>query len=440
MYRQLSEMTMKLSGKKVYAENMIWLFADKMVRIFGGLVIGVWVARYLGPENYGIFNYAIAFSAFFSFLSDLGLNAIVVRELTKKNINYGYLMGTAFGLKLFGALIMIFVCSIAAFSIKRNEPVVMWGIIVYSLSYLFHAFDVIDYNFQSNVLSKYTVIARNLSFVITSLIKIVFIILHFSVICFITASIIEIAISGLTSVLIYSRINENKEKWKIDRKLSKVLLKNSWPLMLSMFLITIYVKIDQVMIDAFLDITKVGIYSVAVRLCTSWYFVPALITTTFMPYFIKLKETNINLFNKRLMQIQSAIIWLGITVGIGTMIFGKIIIIKMFGYEYIEAYTALSLNIWAGIFVSLGYISNFWVISGNLQIYRMVGAIISVSINVIGNYLLIPKFGITGAAMSTLGTQIIATWFAPLIFKEIRGYIIMSIKALCPVYLLGIKK
>ncbi len=70
-------------GFRRYFANTSWLFAEKILRMFVGLFVGIWVARYLGPEKYGLLSYAQSFVGFFTAIATLGLDGIVVRELVK---------------------------------------------------------------------------------------------------------------------------------------------------------------------------------------------------------------------------------------------------------------------------------------------------------------------------------------------------------------------
>lgn len=421
-------------------KNIAWLFFDKILRIFGGLVIGVWVARYLGPKNFGVLNYAMAFAAFFSFASDLGLPSILVRELSLEKRDPFELLGTSLLLKIIGGIVATTFVFISIIVVKRNDRLTMIVTTIISLIYIFKSFDVIEYYFQSMILSKYTVIARNCSFLISSIFKIILIYNKASVIYFALAVLVDIIIGSIFLNLIYNFKQMKFFNWKFSKEIAVYLLKNGWPLMLSTFLITVYVKIDQLMIDRFMDMESVGLYSVAVRLCTSWYFIPSIVISTLMPYFIKIRENNKVLFFLRLKQIHSIMIWLGIFAGVFTILFGKDIIIILFGDEYTQSYNALVLNIWSGIFISIGYAGNLWIISGNLQIYRFIGTSISVVLNIIGNIILIPQMGITGAALATLLTHFIGTCITPLFFKEIRYYAVLSMKSIIPFYLLkGLK-
>ena len=214
--------------------------------------------------------------------------------------------------------------------------------------------------------------------------------------------------------------------------MSKKLIRDSWPLMISVFLISIHMKIDQVMIDKMMNIEAVGIYSVAVTLSQSWFFLPTIIVSTLMPYFISLKQRDEVLYRLRLVQLLSWMFWIGVVVGVGVFFLGEEIIIILFGHEYSGAYGALLYNIWGGIFIAQGLAASIWMIAENYQKYRLYVQILAVGVNIVLNIMLIPVVGIAGAAISTFLTHFLATWVFGLLFRELRPITMMMMQASFP--------
>ncbi|MDC0357680.1 flippase [Oligoflexia bacterium] len=423
--------------KNKILKNISWLFFDKIIRLFGGLLVGVWVARYLGPEDFGRLSYAAAFVAFFSFMSNLGLNSIVVREIAKGKDVYYKIVGTSFYLKLFGGLLACTTAILCIMFAQKDATTIQCIVVLLALGYLFQSLDIIDYSFQANILSKYVVLARDGAFLVSSILKVLFIILKFEVIYFALAVLLDIFLASLFLIVFYTRTGNSVRLWKYDQTIAKKLLRFSWPLMFSVLFITIYMKIDQVMIEHLLGIKEVGIYSVAVNISEAWYFIPAIIVSSLMPYFVKLKDVDYDRYTYRIQQVYTIMIWMGILIGLLAVFFGKEAIILIFGIEYKNAYEALYINIWTGIFVSLGVASSLILISENLQIYQLISAIILIVVNVTGNWFIIPYWGITGAAITTLVTQGVGLLIIPLFFKPIRKITILSLKSVLPFYLLG---
>jgi len=423
--------------KEALFKNFSWLLLDKIIRIVGGLAVGIWLARYLGPHDFGIINYASAFIAFFVFLPNLGLDQIVVRELSKKPESYNTLLGTAFVMKLLGAIIALSLIVIISIVTLKNDPQTQLVIWVIALSYLFQAFDVIDFYYQAKILSKYVVIVRDLAFIISSLIKVMFILNNYELIYFVWATVFDVALSAVFFVIIYQKLNQPIiSHWKFDFLLVKQLLTYSWPLMLSAFLITIHTNVDQIMIDHFLDKTEVGVYAAALRLSNCWLFVPSIIVSTLLPYYVKLRQQNPLTYQEDLIRLYSLMFWMGMFVGIVISIFGEEIILLLYGEAYGNAYQALVFNIWSGIFISQAVARGIWMISENLQTYRLYNNMIAVIINIVGNVILIPKYGISGAAFSTLMTQMLGTWLIPFLWKPLRKSNFDLLKSINPYFLM----
>jgi O-antigen/teichoic acid export membrane protein len=419
----------------VYLKNTSWLLLDRLVRIIGGLFIGIWIARYLGPKNFGILNYALAYVAFFNVFVGLGLNQIVVRELVKYPKLTNYTLGTAFGLKFFGAFLAMIGIYASLFLIQADN-VTKLVIFFLTLRMIFQSVDVVDYFFQAKVISKYTVIARSLAFLSSSLLNIYFILNEYSVVYFALSLFIDLLLSALFLLIIYHKNGHVFKQWRFSKKIAINLMKFAWPLALSVFLISIHTKIDQVMIGNMLDIEQVGIYSVAVKLSDAWLFFPAILVSTFMPYFVDLREVDKKLYQYRLIQLYSLMFWMGVFVGLVIMLFGESIISLLFGEVYTNAYMALVFNIWNGIFISQAIARGIWMISENLQIYRLYSNIIVAVLNISINILLIPIYGIAGAAIATLITQFIGTWVISLFWKPIRQSTYDMIKSINPIYLI----
>ena len=414
-------------------KNISWLFFDKVLRIFGGLFVGIWVARYLGPSDFGILNYAMAYTALFMLFVKLGLDQIVVREIVKNVKLTNYLLGTAFGLKLMGSIIAITSVYFSLFFVE-TDSITKVVIFIISAGFILQSVDVIDYYYQSQVLSKYVVISRNSAFILSSSLKIYLILSKFSVLYFAMAGVVDLALAGIFLLVIYNSIGGKILDWKFSKKLAIRLMRFSWPLALSVFLISIHLKVDQIMIGNMISVEQVGIYSVAVKLAEAWLFIPIIIVSTLMPYFINLRETNHDLYNYRLMQLYSLMFWMGVFVGVLITIFGKDLIEILFGKAYVEAYAALVFNIWAGIFTAQSGAKGIWVISENKQIYRVVLNTIAVIINISLNVILIPIYGINGAAISTLLTRFLNNWVAPLFIKAYRKNTWVSIQSVNPWY------
>lgn len=404
--------------------NINWLFWDKIIQMAVALFVSVWIVRYLGPEQYGILSYAIAFVYLFSFISKLGLDSIVIREIIKNPLKKEEVMGTAFFLKLVGG-ILAFVFSTSAIYLLRPEDGLSLKIVaVLALGFIFQSSDVIDYWFQSRVESKFVVFSRNISSIISSLAKVFLIITNASLFFFAIAILLESVINSIGLIVLYIAKKEKILKLKIKLQKAKTLLMDSWPLILSSVAVIIYMKIDQIMIGSMVGNKSLGNYSAAVNLCEVWYFIPIIIVSSVFPAIIYTKKDNENLYLKRIQLLYDFLVWVAILIAIPVSIFSQEIINFLYGSQYFQAGSILTVYVWAAVFSFLGVASGSYLIAENLTRISFWRTVIGAICNVVLNFLFIPKYGIVGSAVATFISFFIAV-FSVGLFKESRKDFIM---------------
>lgn len=416
------------SGFRRYAGNTLWLFSEKFLRIFLDLAITVWVIRYLGPEQFGVLSYAISFVGLFSAIATVGLDNILVRALVNDQSRYESLLGSAFGLRLIGAICVFCLISISIQfgGNSRDEKILIY---IVASSILFQTLNVINLYFRSKVLSKYVVLASTIGLAFTSIIKIFLILNHASIFAFSAVIIFDSFVVAITLIYFYTRdvsafhVGNTRLatfKWKFEVKLAKSLFRDSWPLMLSGLVVAIYMKIDQVMIKEMIDSTAVGQYAVAVKLSELWYFIPVAITGSVFPALVRAKNTNNQIYLQRLTYLYTFMFWVAFMLAVGISFLGEWIIKVLFGDPYIHASGVLIIHIWTGVFVFLGVASHQWLVTENLQLYSLINTCVGAALNIALNLYLIPIYGIQGAAVASLISYFIAAYFMLLFSKKTR--------------------
>lgn len=397
-------------GFRKYFANTSWLFAEKIVRISVSLFVGIWIARYLGPTNYGVLNYALSFVGLFLALSTLGLDSILVRALLRNEHQEGELLGTTFSLKLFGALLMLLLIS-ATLIFMDNQPIENTLILLIASSTILHSFNVIDFYFQAKVLSKYVVYANMIALLFASLVKIYLIVTEASLVHFGLVILYESIVLALGIIYFYKTQGHSFRNWVYRHTVAKQLLRDSWPLILSTMVIALYMKIDQVMINNMLDNEAVGHYAAAVRLSEVWYFIPVVIANSLFPSILNSKQHSEELYYNRVQKLYSLMVFLALLIIIPMSFLSEWIIVLLFGEQYLPAGDVLFIHIWSAVFIFLLHASGKWLVSENLTkqaLYRNItGAIINIALN----FYLIQKMGIVGAAISTLISYAIAGFF-----------------------------
>ncbi len=412
-----------------YFQNISWLFVEKIIRIGISFFIGIWVARYLGAEQFGLYSYAQSFVGLFAAIATLGLDQIIIRELVKDETQRDVLLGTAFALKLFGAFLVLFVLAIAV-KFTSNDFDTNLLIFIIASSTIFQSFNVIDFYFQSKVLSKYVVFVNIASFIISSFIKIILILNEAPIIAFVYIILFDSIIVSFGYLYIYLHKNLNIKSWKFSKTKAKQLLKTSWPLIPASIAISIYLKIDQVMIKEILDNEAVGQYAVAVKLSELWTLIPAILIPTLFPAIIKAKKESDHLYYRRLQQLYDVMIWLAVMIAIPVSFFSYSIVDILFGEQYTEAGSVLSIHVWANIFIFLGTANAKWFIVENYTKKLLFRTALGAVLNIVGNLILIPMYGIQGAAFATLLSQASSNLFYDIFDKDVRISLKQKLNAL----------
>lgn len=403
------------------------MFAEQVLRIIAGLFVGIYVARYLGPEQFGVYSYAAAFVAMFGTISRLGLDGIVVRDLVNHPQERDVYLGTAFWLKLTGAFLTLGLLAIAV-QFTSNDAITNLYIFIIASGLIFQSFDVVDFHFQSRVLSRYVSISRLFQLALSSILKLYFIFIQADLFWFVIVSLVDQITLALSLVFAYWRQKIGSFFGHFNLGTAKVMLSNSWPLILSGIAISLYMRIDQIMIKEMLGEREVGLYAAAVRLSEAWYFVPVIITASLFPAIINAKKISQELYNKRLQRLYTIMIYFAVGVALPVTFVAESIVVTLYGMHYQGAGIVLSIHIWAAVFVGLGVVNGSWFLAENLQKLATLNTLIGAVANVVLNYFLIPVYGIAGVAFATLASYGVAAYLALLLHKKTRGrfYIVTS--------------
>lgn len=412
-----------------YFANTSWVVLGNILRLIVGLLVGVYVARYLGPEQFGLLSYSVAFVSLFGVFATLGLDSIVIRELVKTPENRDELLGTAALMKLAGSILMVVLLLAGMqFSTEDDYTVMLVGII--ASSYLFQAVYVADYHFQATVQSKYIVIAQSIQTFIGSIIKVCFVLTDAPLYLFAVAALIDSMLFAVGLGWSYYTKVGSILAWRFRAVKAVSLLKNAWPLILSSFAIMIYMRIDQVMIKHMLDNEAVGIYVAAVKISEAWYFLPMAITASLFPAIINAKKESKELYMDRLQKLHNLLAFIAIVIALPVSLLSIEIIGVLYGDVYVSAAPVLSIHMWGGVFVALGAASSKFLVSENMQLRAFFRTFAGMVINILMNLILIPHFGITGAAIATLVSYAFAGYLYDIFDPKCRAMFVIKTKAI----------
>lgn len=414
-----------------YFKNTSWMMGEQLLRMVAGLLVGVWVARYLGPEQFGAFSYVLAFTSIVVSLAKLGLDNILIRELINHPEQYNNYLGTAFWLKLIGAMFVIILLAFIL-PLTSNDTSTNFYIFIISLGLIFQSTEVIGFYFESQVLAKIISICKIIQLTLSSLLKIYLILMQANLIWFVIVTLFDMVSLAISYLIAYHFSKRTYFYLYFNKNLAFKLLKNAWPLIISTILVSIYMRIDQIMIKEILGEYAVGIYSAAIKISECWYCIPILVSSSLFPAIMNAKKISNTLYLQRLQQLYIMMIWIAISIAIIVTLLNEQIVHFLYGTQYEAAKSILILHIWTSIFVFIGIIGSKWILSENLQIYANYFLIIGIIINFSLNLILIPTYGIIGSAISILISQIVSSYIAPALFKPTRLRFQMATKALFP--------
>ncbi len=412
-----------------YFKNTGWLLFGKVL----SLVVGFLIARYLGPAAFGELSFADAFAAIFAAIGTLGLDSFIIREIIQHPEKRDEILGTSLAMRLAANLIIIPVSLITYlifhyFSGNPGGNSLAILVSICASAYLFKSFNIIDSYFQSQVNSKYVVWVQNFCLLFSAVIKIALVYWGAPVIYFAWALVLDSALLAVGLIWMYQRQQMQLQRWTFNWERGKSLLQQSWPLILTAVMISIYMKIDQVMLKS-LGSKEVGIYSSAARISESWYFIPVAIVTSVFPAIIHARKTDIERYQKRLQNLYDLLVGISVPVAILISFSANILIHLLYGEQYAGAGDMLSIHIWSGIFVFLGSASSQYLLAEGYTMISFTRTAVGALVNVLLNLWLIPLYGGWGASVATLIAYGVSTFFV-LVIPQTRQQGILMLKSL----------
>ncbi|MRR33747.1 flippase [bacterium] len=388
--------------------NTGWLFADKLFRMGMALVVGVWVARYLGPGQFGLLNFSGAFITLFSAVALLGLESIVVRDMVRNPAATAEILGTTCFLRL-GAGVCSYAAALGAiFLLRPGETLTQVLVAIAGVMLLTQAFDTIDLWFQSQVQSKYVVWAKNSAFLVSALVKILLILLNASLVAFAWATLAEFVLGAIGLVVVYRMNGRTLWQWKVSMREARRLAGESLPMVVSGIIFMVYLRIDQVMLGQMAGDREVGIYAAAVRVAEIWYFIPTAIVSSVFPDIVRSREVSDEVFYGKLQRLYNLLAFLGYAVAIPVTFLASWVIELLFGSAYAAAGPMLAVLVWAGLFANLGVARNAFLLATNKPRVLLFAVSVGAVSNVLLNLILIPRYGGMGAAFASC----VSYWFA----------------------------
>lgn len=419
---------------KQVINNAKWIILCKMAQSVLQLFIGMLCARYLGPSNYGLINYASSIVAFVTPVMKLGFDSILVRELINSPEKEGEVMGTSLVLNVTSALL----CMLGVFSFvsvaNRNDTMVILVCVFYSTSLIFLALEMIQYWFQYKLLSKYSSVIMLVSYIFVSAYRIFLLATAKSVYWFALTNSIDYAIIGISLIYVYSIKLKGKLSFSLKR--AKQMLNNGKHYILASLTIVVIQSTDHIMLTTMIGEEENGYYSAAITCATMLQFVYIAIVDSFRPLILSNKKDDEQAYKKNISRLYCVVLYPAVLQCVAYTIFAKLIVGILYGQDYHDTILILQILVWYFIFSLIGVVRNVWILAEEKQKYIWGINITGALFNVVLNFITIPLWGACGAAFASLLTQIFINFILGFIFPPLRDNNKLLLKGINPKFLM----
>lgn len=415
--------------KNRIVKNAGWMVGEKIIQMLISLVVSLLTARYLGPSNYGLINYATSFTAFFSAFCNLGLNSLMVKELVDRPEDEGLVLGTAIGMRAVSSILSAITIMAVVCVVDRNEPTTILVVALCTIGMVFHVLGTFGYWFQRHLKSKYTAIAAFIAYVVTAAYRVVLIVSGEDVAWFAMATSVDYIC--LAALLIYFYKKEGGQKLGFSWEYGKQMLSRGKHYILAGLMVSIYGQTDKLMLKQMMDLTETGFYSTALAVNGMWCFILAAIIDSMYPSVMEAhKAGDEELFKRKNRLMYAIVFYVSMVAAVGFNIFAELIIYILYGKAYLASAMPLRIISWYTAFSYLGVARNAWIVSKDRQ-KHLIKIYASAAIgNVILNALLIPRWGANGAAAASLMAQILTGLVIPFFIKDLRENAILILEGI----------
>lgn len=414
--------------------NTKWIIGCKVAQSLIQFLVGVLTARYLGPSDYGLINYAASVVAFFVPLMELGLRHTLVQEYVSKPEKEGEIVGTSLVMNMAASLLGIAGVVLTAAIINHDDKTAILVCCLYSISMFFQAVDMLQYWFQAKLLSKYSSVAMLCAYVVVSTYKIILLATHKSVFWFALSQSVEFAAIGILLLAVYYKIGAPRLMFSVS--MMRTLIAKSKFYIVSALMVVVFGRIGNLLLSWLCGETENGYYAAALTCTGITSFVFLAIIDSVRPVVLDSKKQSQHAFDKNISRTYSAIVWLSLAQSVFITIFAKLIIRILYGAEFLPAVPVLQILVWNTAFSYMGYVRNIWILGEEqhqvLWIINLGGAIASIASNAV----LIPLWGACGAAAASVFTQVFTNWIMGYILKPVRRNNQLLLKGMNPKLLL----
>lgn len=418
------------SRTKAVIKNSFWLISESLLTMLISLIVGVISARYLGPNNYGLINRFLPYISLANSICTFGLQSIIIKRIAQdpSDENVAYIMGSTLIFRMVLSTCAVIIINTYAFIISKEDSSILLIVsLLQSCSLFFNAYEIITYFFHARLQSKFIAISTVITSVIVGMWKILLLVNAASVEWFAFSTTLQSIVQWCTNYFFFKRVF--RVKLFYNGSILKNMIGEGYHLLLASMGIAIYGQVDKIMIGSMLGNSQLGLYSAAYAIATMWYFLPQAIANSLRSRIFEEVKSD-RQFTRDTRVLYFIITMFGVFAGIGFTILPRLLISILYGNDYLEATNALIILGWVGLFANIGTARSIWLVAKNLHPYSKYFTLMGAALNVVMNGVLIPLYGICGAAIATVISQMCVQFVFPLFFRDTRCFVLDFFKSM----------
>jgi O-antigen/teichoic acid export membrane protein len=401
------------------ARSAGWLLIDRGVRLGGGLLVSLLVARALGPDDFGLLSFAVTIALFAAAMASLGSDGILVRELVQAR-DQPATLGSAAALRFVAGLLGLATAVLAATLVRPGDSTLRTLTLILGIAAPLGTSQVIDLWFQARQHPRDAVLARIGAFGIAAGLRIGMVLSNAPLSAIAWALAGEAVFGAVAVVGVYRRAGGQLQTWRFSHVQARILLRDGLPLLAASLLVTLYLRIDQLMIGWYLGDAPLGIYSAAVRLAEPWALLPTTVIAAALPGLVALRDNDPAAFEGRIRRLYAAITAYGYGIGLLATLLAGPIVPLLLGPAFAEAVPSVIILTWASLFAALGSARGAYLTAMGWTHLHTPTVALGALTNLGLNAWLIPAYGLAGAAVASLVAYWVAAHGACLLIPQLR--------------------
>ncbi|MCC5810574.1 MAG: flippase [Ectothiorhodospiraceae bacterium] len=404
----------------IIIKNTSWMFLGKVGVLVINFLAILLVARHLGPELFGRLSFAIAGVALIAPVAQLGLHAIVTRDLVRSPGDREQILGTALSLRLMGGTLAVGLGLLLIWVLRPEDPALQLYFLLLLIGEALKSFMVFMHWMESEVNGRLVALCQLAVSLLLAFGRVACVFADAPLLAFVIVEALQGAFIAAMFGGAYMTSGNSLIRLRFSGAIARRLLRQCAPLMASGITAVIYLKIDQVMLGQMIGEAEVGVYALASRISDVWYFFPTMLVTSAFPFLLRHQETSRADYERMLQNLMDVLFWIGVAVALSVSLTAPFLMPLLFGEAYATTGYILAIHIWAGVFISMRALVSKWILAEGLLMFSLISQGSGAIANVALNLYLIPAWGGYGAAVATLISFAIATYFSLVVFRRTR--------------------